>query len=486
MRISIPAAVLFLTAAAACSDTPSEPPPPPPPPVPSQLATSVTIPDSVITGAAVATLSVTVTDAQGRTVSGAFVDFSVTDGDGQLASTRVASDAQGVAQTAWTAGVLPRTNTVRASLPAAPEAAVTFTTRAVMTSPGVTAGSNHTCALNTRGTAFCWGRGSTGALGTGTTADRTAPTPVAGGLAFWSIAAGVNHTCGVAMDLRAYCWGAGVDGQLGTGGGSDAASPAPVAGDTRFVAVAPGGLHTCALATTGQTWCWGRNQLGELGAPAAVAGTRLPRPVESAPPFVRLATGSSHTCGLTAAGQAYCWGYNGRGQLGNGTTESRRTAVEVPVLRFTSLAAGGAVTCGTAAGGGTYCWGENDVGQVGNGVLGVMAATPARVQPEEGFGRVAAGRFHGCGLVPSGAAACWGMNYGGQLGNLEVSDFWPYAVRVHGQYSYAAIATGEQHTCAITPDTWVHCWGENGSGQLGDGTTTRRAVPTDIVGTRLQ
>ncbi|HYW13765.1 MAG TPA: hypothetical protein VE871_17515 [Longimicrobium sp.] len=483
MRIPILTGALFLAAAAACSDTPSEPPPPPP--VPSRLATTVTMPDSAITGATVATLSVTVTDAQGRTVSGAFVDFSVTAGEGRLASTRVASDAQGVAQVAWTAGLLPRTNTVRASLPAAPEAAVTFTTRAVMAPPMVTTRSNHTCALNTRGKAFCWGRGSAGALGNGTTADRTEPTPVAGGLAFWSIAAGGNHTCGVAMDLRAYCWGAAMEGQLGTTT-SSIASPAPVVGNTRFVAVATGWTHTCALSTTGETWCWGRNLQGELGAPANVAVMGLPRRVESAPSFVQLAAGGSHTCGLTGTGTAYCWGSNGRGQLGDGTTEMRREAVAVPALRFTSLAAGAAMTCGTVIGGGTYCWGDNAVGQLGNGGLGGMAATPQRVRPEEGFGRVAAGGSHGCGLVGTGAAACWGMNTSGQLGNLEVRDWWPFATRVWGQYSYAVIAAGEQHTCAITSDTWVHCWGENGSGQLGDGTTENRVVPTAVVGTRLQ
>jgi alpha-tubulin suppressor-like RCC1 family protein len=473
-----------LALAAACSDTPTGGAA-----GPAALASAVTLADSSVAGAA-ADVAVLVTDAANRPVPGAAVDFLVTAGGGQVAAARVQADAEGIARTAWTTGAMEgTTNTLVASLVEVPAARVTFSTRGARVQPQVSAGVSHTCALNSRGRAYCWGRDTNGQLGDDAeTVNRLVPTPVAGGRTFWSISAGAQHTCGLATDQRVYCWGMGINGQLGTDKTVDSRVPAPLAvtGNAPFVHVASGGLHTCALTASGETWCWGRNLDGQLGAPAPLASAPAPRRVENAPAFVRLTAGDNHTCGLTAAGEAHCWGYNALGQLGDGTQQSRSSLARVPGMSFGTLEAGMGFTCGEALAGYTYCWGSDNGEQLGNGAAGSdcyigqfhhrCSTTPTAVQPIRGYGVLALGERHACGLAPSGTAWCWGSNGSGQLGSGTTNPSWT-ALAVQHQQTYVDIGAGQFHTCAINASDVVQCWGGNDVGQLGDGTTTNRRVP---------
>jgi alpha-tubulin suppressor-like RCC1 family protein len=203
----------------------------------------------------------------------------------------------------------------------------------------LSAGDRHTCGITNGGAAYCWGLGHTGQLGAGEPPDRcgvgadvpcaVAPVPVAGGLSFSSLSAGYSHTCGLDADGSAWCWGYGAFGQLGSGAsgaGADAWTPVAVAGGQRYEQLAAGGGFTCGLDADGAASCWGYNDDGQLGA-----GDRqnrpVPGPLTGGLAFVELRAGSWHACGLTAAGEAYCWGRNSRGQLGDGTTVSRSAPV---------------------------------------------------------------------------------------------------------------------------------------------------------------
>lgn len=493
MRIFSLFAGLLLISAAACSDTPTGAAG-----APTALASAVSLPDSSVAGA-VADVAVLVTDRANRPVPGAEVDFVVTAGGGQVAAARVQADAEGIARTAWTTGAVEGTNTLRASLAQVPASQVTFSTRGARVKPQVSAGVSHTCALNTRGRAYCWGRDTNGQLGDGPeTTNRLVPTPVASGLAFWSISAGAQHTCGLAADQRVYCWGMGVDGQLGTDRTVDSRVPAAVAvaGNPPFVHVEAGGLHTCALTAKGETWCWGRNMAGQLGAPAPLTHAPAPRRVENAPAFVTLTAGDNHTCGLTAAGEAHCWGYNVLGQLGDGTQLSRSSLARVPGIAFQVIEGGAAFTCGQAVSGYTYCWGSDNFEQLGNadggsdcdiqGFRHRCSTTPTAVQPRTAYGVLGLGERHACGLAPGGGSAwCWGANGSGQLGSGTTNPSWT-PVAVQDQQTYVDISAGQFHTCAINRADVVQCWGGNDVGQLGDGTTARRLTPTDVFGTTLR
>src|SRR5438477_257570 len=179
---------------------------------------------------------------------------------------------------------------------------------------------------------------------------------------FASVTAGNSHACGVTTGGLLYCWGSNADGQLGNGSTSDSPVPVRVSGGLTFSAVRAGdatteGGHTCGLITGGEAYCWGSNRFGELGN-GSNQSSLVPVPVTEGLTFSGVSAGDLHTCGLTTGGLLYCWGSDVYGQLGNGSTSDS----PVPVLvtggfRFSAVTTGHSYTCALTTGGAAYCWG---------------------------------------------------------------------------------------------------------------------------------
>ena len=373
----------------------------------------------------------------------------------------------------------------------------TYRTAPVAVSGGLSftalaAGQQHTCGLVAGGTAYCWGYNNYGQIGDGTSGiNRTAPVAVSGGRTFTALVVGSSHTCGLATGGTAYCWGYNGLGQVGDGTiGTYSLVPVAVSGGRTYTALVAGDMHACGLATGGTAYCWGYNGLGQVGdgttvqklAPVAVSGGRT---------FTALVAGEGHTCGLVSGGTTYCWGSNAWGQIGDGTVGTYRTApVAVSGGRtFTSLVAGALHTCGLVAGGTAYCWGYNNYGQIGDGTSGVNGdssanrTTPVAVSGGLTFTALVAGGRHTCGLVLGGYAYCWGFNQYGQLGDETTGNIRKAPVAVSGGLTYTALVAGVFHTCGLATGGTAYCWGSNGSGQLGDGTTgTNRLAPVAAGG----
>jgi alpha-tubulin suppressor-like RCC1 family protein len=191
----------------------------------------------------------------------------------------------------------------------------------------MSAGTSHTCAIDTTGAAYCWGTNIFGQLGDGTTVNRSVPTAVTPSQNFAAISAGNGHTCGLVLDHFAVCWGSNASGKLGTGNTRDAHVPTVVAMPLSFSSISAASSHTCALSIDGKAYCWGSNSWGQLG----VTGADAPSPVLAASGLVfrSLSAGgydysdeshnagtSGHTCGVTTDGAVYCWGDNLALQLG--------------------------------------------------------------------------------------------------------------------------------------------------------------------------
>jgi len=347
----------------------------------------------------------------------------------------------------------------------------------------IEASGSHTCALLGNGSVRCWGAGDGGQLGTGT-ASTASPTPVAvvGLTRATAIVAGLTHTCARIGNGSVRCWGYNDYGQLGNGTDPISATPVPVAGLAGVQALAAGGTFTCAVLGDGTVRCWGTNTFGQLGdgtttssfSPVQVTGL-------AATGVMTISAGRLHTCAVLRDGTARCWGVNSSGVLGDGTTSTRLTPVPVTGLTgAVAITAGDGHTCAVISDGTVRCWGANDHWQLGDGTT-IDRLTPVPVAGITDAVAITAGTLHTCALISDGTARCWGYNGYGQLGDGTLIAR-PSAVPVAGLVNATAITAGRVHTCAASADGRARCWGYNGYGQLGDGTTTNRSTAVTVTG----
>ncbi|HUL02392.1 MAG TPA: hypothetical protein VLV16_04060 [Gemmatimonadales bacterium] len=301
--------------------------------------------------------------------------------------------------------------------------------------------------------------------------DRSVPTQgaavprVGDSLTAVAVSAGESHGCGVTAAGAAYCWGGNYHGALGDGTTTKERSTAVrVAGGVTFAAVSVGSGTTCGLTAAGAAYCWGDNQFGEIGD-GTTTDRATPVAVAGGVTFAALSAGSLHTCGVTAAGAAYCWGQNSYGQLGDGTTTDRSSpGLVAGAVSFTAVSAGYLHTCGVTAAGAAYCWGWASV---------VPSPTPALVADSISFVAVSAGDNYTCGVTGAGAAYCWGSNLLGEIGDgITTSNVRVAPVLVAGGLTFTAVSAGRLHTCGVTVGGAAYCWGARAFGQLGDGATT--------------
>ena len=313
--------------------------------------------------------------------------------------------------------------------------------------------------------------------------------PAHPGAAFRALDAGALGTCALGAEGRAFCWGVNIAGELGTGSSRNlTATTAPVAvrGEAPLAEVGVGEGYACALTRQGEAYCWGGNLFGQLGEGTDDWRTS-PARVKTEERFASLAVGEDHACALTADGRALCWGGNYYGALGDGTREHRSTPTPVRTeLRFSRLAAGNDFTCGLARGGAAHCWGSDGGGQLGSAETD-SASVPIPVSGGHRFTALASGGAHTCGITAGGAALCWGANHHGQLGTGQggtgaQGEQSQVPVPVASAPRLARIVAGEAHTCALAAQGEAWCWGEGADGQLGDGGHARRTRPVRVAG----
>ena len=377
----------------------------------------------------------------------------------------------------------------------APNAASALQATAVLSFRQISVGMYHSCGVTYENLAYCWGNNGEGQLGNGVTnSQSTNPVPVTGGLQFQMVSAGFGHTCGVTTQNQVYCWGSNARGQLGDGSFHGRSTPVLVSGQPplslRFRFVSAGFVHTCAIHLSDSAWCWGNNDNGRLGD-GTTTERLTPTPVLGGLEFRRIVAGGFQTCGVTTGSRAYCWGRNEQGQLGDGTLTTRLTPVPVAGGRsFRWVTTGSArisfkwqsASCGISAGQ-AYCWGSNFHGQLGDGTL-TRRTRPVAVKGGLSFAQVNTGGGHTCGVTPSNLAYCWGWNGRGQLGDGSNTER-TRPVRVTGGISFRAAPVGGGeggHSCGLSTANRAFCWGLNAFGQLGDGSTINRSSPVAVLG----
>jgi alpha-tubulin suppressor-like RCC1 family protein len=242
-----------------------------------------------------------------------------------------------------------------------------------------------------------------------------------------------------------------------------------------------GGDHACLLRKDGNVSCWGQGASGELGDGGGVARSTLEVVAGIPIPVTDLALGDSHTCVVASGGAVWCWGANASGQLGDGTTFSRALPGAVSGIDDAiAVVAGGAFTCALRATHTVACWGKNTSGELGQGASGEPVLLPAAIPQLADVDLLTAADRHACAATPAGELYCWGSNSQGELGDGTSTDrSLPTRVAAlqPGGGNLTALAAGVAHTCAIAAGQ-IYCWGANQLGERGDGNDATTAAPT--------
>ncbi|WP_285597552.1 hypothetical protein [Kineosporia sp. NBRC 101731] len=346
----------------------------------------------------------------------------------------------------------------------------------------VSVGRGHGCALTTTSQLSCWGSAEFGQPGNGAVWFRNTLRPISSSTARWSsVDSEDTHTCAL-QDSNLFCWGRNTSGQLGLGSYVSYGTPQPVPGAWSRVTV--GTEHTCALDTGGAAWCWGRNLAGATLGTASGNSTNVPTPVVvsgvSGERWTGIDAGLNATCGTRSDGTLWCWGAQSQGVLGNGTSTTSAT-------RPARVSGGGTDwagvqvssnehACATRTSGTLYCWGSNGYGQIGTGTSGGTVTAPVAVtRPAAVSGALIAygvGQEHTCALDSAGVLWCWGHNNDRQFGTpantADSATPVPAAAATSGT-TWTSMVVGGNSTCAGRSDGGLWCWGHNYRGKLGQG-----------------
>jgi alpha-tubulin suppressor-like RCC1 family protein len=266
----------------------------------------------------------------------------------------------------------------------------------------------------------------------------------------------------------------------------DALTPTYIEALSDIIAIsAPAdGQHACALTRSGGVKCWGQNSDGQLGNGSTDSSYSPVDVIGLTEKVIAIATGLKHGCAVLSDGSVKCWGDNEYGKLGNGTTVSSLTPVSVRGINDAiAVTAGQMFTCALTRGGGVKCWGQSV--HLGNNRIGDSSVPVDVTGLGSGVLSISAGSGHACALISGGGLKCWGNPLSGGLGFSDTYGFsggdTPAAV-VGLTSGVVAVSAGGRHTCAALSDGGVKCWGKNDYGNLGIGTVDDHFLPVDVPG----
>jgi alpha-tubulin suppressor-like RCC1 family protein len=404
----------------------------------------------------------------------------------------------------------------------------------------VSAGETQTCGIN-NGALYCWGGDSDGESGNGngngTSSNILTPEQIGASTTWSYISTGYRFACGI-DNGNLYCWGRDTHGQIGNGASSsaDVTAPEQIGGSSDWTTITTGFVHACGL-DSGNLYCWGSDSKGQVGNGNALStNVTAPEQIGASTSWDSIETGNEHTCGIDS-GSLYCWGDSSNGQLGNGTKSTgtyihspekiglSSTWTEISLAKMQSsssqdstcgidngklycwgvgqyygkasaevvmepeeiselkeknwslLSLGGAHTCGISDGA-LYCIGSNNNGQLGIGSSSLSNVYFfEKIGSSSSWSTISAGFSHTCG-IDNGELYCWGKNDNGQIGNGEISATNVITpARVGTKSQWTAVSTGLSHSCGVNNGS-LYCWGEDWSGQLGNGSASTLSIPT--------
>ena len=365
--------------------------------------------------------------------------------------------------------------------------------------PFIDAGFRHTVSLKLDGTLWAWGHNTDGQLGNGSTSNSTSPVQESSTSADWeAVSAGYSHTAALKSNGTLWAWGNNSNGQIGDGtAGNIRTSPVTVVDtavdtdtdpDTDWVAVSAGGNHTLGLKSNGTLWAWGFNYNGQLGD-GTTNSSPTPVQVSGGSDWVAVAAGDSHTLALKSNGTLWAWGHNFYGELGDGTRNDRDAPVQIGTQTdWVAVAAGSMHSAALRSDGTLWTWGFNAYGQLGDGttedqlspVIVMDTVADPDTDPDTDWVAVAVNDRFTMALKSNGTLWAWGYNLVGQLGDGTNFDSLEPVQEITSATNWRTVAAGYQHAVAAQSDDSLWTWGWNSSGQLGDGTTDNKNTPNYV------
>lgn len=353
----------------------------------------------------------------------------------------------------------------------------------------LSAGGSHTCAIDTGGGVQCWGNNASGQLGDGSFASRSIPARVkhlnSGMVAV--VASSYSRSCALRSNGEVLCWGSADWRSREDGTVPPQPIPTTVPGlgpGSGVKAITLGNSHACALRNDGAVLCWGSNEYGQIGN-GATGGVVSPTPVAGFGPGLGLAVaaGAQQTCAIKFDQTVYCWGNNDTGALGDGSVTSRTVPwpVSMPAgSRAIGVSAGAGYSCAVRADGAALCWGLNFGGALGNGTT--MTSFVPDYALGAGVGAIEVDGYYAHTCVRTAATVyCWGRNNAGQIGDGSTTDRYSAIALPALGGGVEAITTGVDHTCARKAGGTVVCWGGNDAGQLGNGKRIQASTPQAVM-----
>jgi alpha-tubulin suppressor-like RCC1 family protein len=342
----------------------------------------------------------------------------------------------------------------------------------------IIAGGYHTCALTSIGELYCWGRNYYGQLGDGSTDHKNTPTMTIFENGRKKVYLGDDNSCAVLDDGELQCWGQNNNGQVGDNSTIDKIKPTKIniKGGSSITHMALSDSHTCAVFDDGTMYCWGANSFGQLGDKTKNNKKVPTASIAVEKKVLQVSTGWDHTCVIIQDNSLQCWGYNIFGTLGDGTTVSKTMPTEVSIEggeAVMQVVTGGLHTCALSVDGMLYCWGYNNDGQLGDGTS-TNKLVPQKIIVNNGKKiKKVASMFHTCVISDDDTVWCWGNNLYGQIGDGTTTNrFVPTKIDIGDERAVTQIVVGLYHTCARLDDNAMKCWGGNDAGELGTGTNT--------------
>jgi alpha-tubulin suppressor-like RCC1 family protein len=345
----------------------------------------------------------------------------------------------------------------------------------------VSAGMNHSCAIKTNNTLFCWGSNSDGQLGNNSTTDSPVPVQESTAATDWvDLSATYSHTCAIKTDGRLLCWGRNSLSQLDNNPNKNNLVPVPESTTaTDWASLSTNMYHTCAIKTNGKLFCWGYNDLGQLGNNSTKNSLAPVQESKAGTDWARVSVGEFHTCAIKTDGRLFCWGNNSSGQLGNNSTSDSHVPVQESTAAsdWARVSACGFHTCAIKTNGTLFCWGDNNHGQLGNNSTKGSLAPAQESTAATDWVDLSAGVVHTCAIKTNGGLFCWGYNDYNELGNDATMESLVPIQESAFATDWVKLSAGSSHTCAIKTNGELFCWGNDDYGELGNNSNANSPAP---------